>query len=89
MSNIYAVVCVWHVMCMALHVLGDSVPIADMGKFQEVLMRRAASGASTLRDPLLDLDEILRSPLASPFCLLPPPLDLKISSGKVIWCWVA
>jgi len=66
-----------------------SVPIADMGKFQEVLMRRAASGASTLRDPLLDLDEILRSPLASPFCLLPPPLDLKISSGKVIWCWVA
>ena len=38
-----------------------SVPIADMGKFQEVLMRRAAQGeAAPLRDPLLDSDDLLR-----------------------------
>ena len=38
-----------------------SVPIADMGKFQEVLMRRAAQGASPLRDPYLDTDDLHRS----------------------------
>jgi len=42
-------------------VLYDSMPIADMGKFQELLQRRAAQGASPLRDPLLDHDEMLRS----------------------------
>jgi len=45
----------------------DSMPIADMGKFQELLQRRAAQGASPLRDALLDHDEILRShPLPLP-----------------------
>ena len=38
----------------------SSVPIADMGKFQEVLMRRASQGASPLRDPYLDSDDLHR-----------------------------
>mmetsp|Transcript_100825 Transcript_100825/g.162651 ORF Transcript_100825/g.162651 Transcript_100825/m.162651 type:complete len:292 (+) Transcript_100825:39-914(+) len=48
----------------------DSMPIADMGKFQELLQRRAAQGASPLRDALLDHDEILRrnrSSFGNPF----------------------
>jgi hypothetical protein len=50
-----------------------SVPIADMGKFQDVPMRRAAHGASSappLRDPLADADEVNRrnrSQFGNPF----------------------
>lgn len=63
-----------------------AVPIADMGKFQEVLIRRAAQGASPLRDPHLDSEEVHRrnrTQFGNPFRKGERGLNLGLASDEI------
>jgi hypothetical protein len=62
------------------------VPIAEMGKFQELLMRRAAAGASPLRDPLVDTEELNRrnrTQFGNPFRKGERGLNLALASDEI------
>ncbi len=57
-----------------------------MGKFQELLMRRAAAGASPLRDPLADTEELNRrnrTQFGNPFRKGERGLNLALASDEI------